>query len=60
VACYRYQSYEHPEWHDSVAAAFCKELEVEALRIYAHREEQHTGGEARWGFTRAAFKEAGR
>ena len=39
VACYRYQSCEHPEWHDSVAAAFCEELEAEALRVYAHRQE---------------------
>jgi hypothetical protein len=60
VACYRYQSCEHPEWHDSVAAAFCAGLEAEAFRIYAHREEQQAGIEARWGFTRAAFAEAGR
>ncbi len=60
VACYRYQSCEHPEWHDSVAASFCEELEAEALRIYARREEQHTGREARWGFTRAELEEAGR
>jgi hypothetical protein len=60
VACYRYQSCEHPEWRNSVAAAFSDELEAEALRIYAGREEQQTGREARWGFTRAALEEAGR
>jgi hypothetical protein len=60
VACYRYQSCEHPEWHGSAAAAFCDELEAEALRIYAGREEEQTGGEARWGFTRAEFAGAGR
>ena len=49
VACYRYRPYEHPEWHDSVAAAFREEFEAETLRIYARREEQQTGGEGAVG-----------
>jgi hypothetical protein len=60
VAGYHYQSCEHPEWHDSVAAAFCRGLEVQLLRIYAHGEEQQTGHAVGWGFTRAQLEESGR
>lgn len=31
IACYRYQSCEHPEWQDSEANAFCNALEHAAI-----------------------------
>lgn len=31
IACYEYQSCEHPEWHESEARAFCGSLRLEAI-----------------------------
>ncbi len=43
VACYEYQSCEHPEWRDSEAFAFCESLKESAFRVLPGYER------AEWG-----------
>jgi hypothetical protein len=48
LACYEYQSCEHPEWEDSEAFAFCKSLEKSAICVLPGYEE------AEWGAPKTA------